>query len=206
LDVDITITDLDLNEQVTITNAQGRDGKYAVNLREGHRYDIEVQSSQGYAYSRTQIDVPESNINFDSLEVAYNGTERSASTLNMPVTPLKAGRKLELQDIYFDYNSAKLHESSMPELDRVVDLMKENPAINIEISAHTDNKGSSDYNLKLSDKRAQEIVRYLVSKGIPSAKLKPKGYGASRPVAANDTEENRAKNRRVELKVTSVKR
>jgi outer membrane protein OmpA-like peptidoglycan-associated protein len=205
LDVDIIITDLDLNEKVTITNAQGRDGKYAVNLREGHRYDIEVQSSQGYAYSRTQIEVPESDINSDSLELAYAGSERSASTLNMPVTPLKTGRKLELKEIYFDYNSHTLHESSLPELDRVVELMKENPDINIEISAHTDNKGSSDYNLKLSDKRAQEIVKYLVSKGIPAGKLKPKGYGATRPVATNDTEENRAKNRRVELKVISVK-
>ncbi len=205
LDVDIMITDLDLNEKVTITNAQGRDGKYAVNLREGHRYDIEVASSQGYAYSRTQIDVPKASKQNDSLELAYQGTERSASLLNMSVTPLKTGRKLELKEIYFDYNSSTLHESSHPELDRVVELMKENPDINIEISAHTDNKGSADYNLRLSDKRAQEIVKYLVSKGVPAGKLKPKGYGAGKPVAANDTEENRAKNRRVELKVISVK-
>jgi len=78
-------------------------------------------------------------------------------------------------------------------------LMKMNPKMEVMITGHTDNQGAADYNLKLSENRAASVVAYLVKAGIAPARLKSKGFGDSRPAAANDTEEGRAKNRRIEL-------
>ncbi len=83
--------------------------------------------------------------------------------------------------------------------------MKANPSAMIEISAHTDDIGSDDFNNNLSTKRAQEIVKYLNTKGIPSSRLKAKGYGKTKPLDTAPTEEARAKNRRVELKILDIK-
>ena len=98
-------------------------------------------------------------------------------------------------------NSADLKPSSLLELDRVIELMQKNPTLHIEISAHTDDMGSDTYNLKLSQNRATSAVIYLKKQGTPVARLKHVGYGKARPVVPNDSEENRAINRRVELRV-----
>jgi outer membrane protein OmpA-like peptidoglycan-associated protein len=82
-----------------------------------------------------------------------------------------------------------------------VKLLKENPAIEIELSAHTDSRGSDEYNFKLSDNRAKSCVEYIISKGVPASRIVSKGYGESMPVADNETDENRQLNRRVEFKI-----
>jgi outer membrane protein OmpA-like peptidoglycan-associated protein len=79
--------------------------------------------------------------------------------------------------------------------------LKENPAIEIELSAHTDSRGSDDYNMKLSDNRARSVMEYILSKGIDAKRLSSHGYGETVPVAENDTDENRQLNRRVEFKI-----
>jgi outer membrane protein OmpA-like peptidoglycan-associated protein len=83
----------------------------------------------------------------------------------------------------------------------VVTLLKENPAIEIEMSAHTDSRGSDDYNFKLSDNRARSVMDYILSKGIAPARIISQGYGETKPVVPNDTDENRQLNRRVEFKI-----
>ena len=87
------------------------------------------------------------------------------------------------------------------ELDRVVKLLNENPAIEIEMSAHTDSRGSDEYNFTLSDSRARSVMEYILSKGIATSRITSKGYGETQPVVANDTDENRQLNRRVEFKI-----
>ena len=87
------------------------------------------------------------------------------------------------------------------ELDRVVKLLKENPAIEIEMSAHTDSFGSDEYNFKLSDNRARSVMEYILSKGIDPSRIISQGYGETVPVVENDTPENRQLNRRVEFKI-----
>ena len=87
------------------------------------------------------------------------------------------------------------------ELDRVVKLLEENPAIEIEMSAHTDSYGSDEYNVKLSDNRAKSVMEYILSKGISPTRIRSEGYGETKPVAANDTPENRQLNRRVEFTI-----
>ncbi|HOO39797.1 MAG TPA: OmpA family protein, partial [Deltaproteobacteria bacterium] len=88
---------------------------------------------------------------------------------------------------------------SVKQLQHVVTLMKDNPELILEVQGHTDDQGSDDYNMKLSQQRAETVVTYLELFGIDTGRLVPKGYGESKPVMPNTTEEGRAKNRRVEL-------
>ena len=105
----------------------------------------------------------------------------------------------EFADASFDFDQTEISESSYHILDRVVKIMSENPDLAMEIAAHTDSMGSAEYNLQLSQKRAESIVNYLQSKGINALRLKGTGYGEGRPIASNRTEDGRIKNRRVEF-------
>jgi outer membrane protein OmpA-like peptidoglycan-associated protein len=109
-----------------------------------------------------------------------------------------------LNNIFFDFDRSSLRADSKPELARVLAVLKQNPSMKIEISGHTDNKGSAAYNLKLSEARAKSVVDFLVSAGIDKNRLTYTGLGFSEPVASNDTEEGRQLNRRIEFKITSV--
>lgn len=143
------------------------------------------------------------------------------------VKPLDAGRSFKLDNIFYDFDKSSLRPESKKELDRLVVILKENPSITVEISSHTDgsrnvemakksfarqgipytkeahDKRSQAYNQKLSQRRAQSVVNYLVQHGVAKNKLVPKGYGEMSPVATNDTEEGKQQNRRTEFKVLS---
>ena len=112
-----------------------------------------------------------------------------------------------MASVFFDFDKWDLRPESFVELDRVVTLLKENPLIEIEMSAHTDSKGSDDYNFKLSDNRARSVMEYIISKGIPASRITSQGYGETKPVADNtnadgtDNPEGRQLNRRVEFKI-----
>jgi outer membrane protein OmpA-like peptidoglycan-associated protein len=106
-----------------------------------------------------------------------------------------------LEPIQFEYNKSTILEVSYPILDEVVALMKERETLRLGIYGHTDNQGAADYNKRLSDRRAASVVKYIVGKGISGNRLESEGFGMERPVADNETEEGRAKNRRVEFKI-----
>ena len=99
------------------------------------------------------------------------------------------------------FRSAELADSSRAELHTLVDLMRENPSIIIEIGGHTDNTGNATDNLSLSKRRAEAVVKFLTDQGITANRLQAKGYGSTRPIAENTTVEGRAKNRRSEMKI-----
>ena len=105
----------------------------------------------------------------------------------------------EFADAYFEFDEARIGEASYPILDQVVEIMDRYPSVRLEIAAHTDNMGSFEYNMNLSQRRAQSMVDYLVTQGIGAFRLEGKGYGESRPIAPNNTEEGRMTNRRVEF-------
>jgi len=141
------------------------------------------------------------------------------------VKPLEPGRSFKLNNIYYDFDKSTLRAESKKELNHLVAILKENTVIKVEISSHTDasrnvemakkifarkgleytkeahDKMSQAYNQKLSQRRAQSVVNYLIAHGIPKNRLVAKGYGELKPVAANDTDENKQKNRRTEFKV-----
>lgn len=104
-----------------------------------------------------------------------------------------------LYDILFDYDKATLLQSSSKQLQHVVTLLLDNPELKMEVQGHTDSKGGDEYNLELSQRRAETVVAYLRLFGIVEDRLRPKGYGETKPVASNDSEDGRAMNRRVEL-------
>lgn len=121
-----------------------------------------------------------------------------------PNTPL--GASVDLRGcwtyaavVLFDFNSADVKSEAYPMLNEAVLIMKKNPDLNVEIDGHTDNVGPSAYNMTLSEKRAEAIKDYLVTRGVDSERLTTKGFGFTKPAASNDTKEGRAKNRRVEF-------
>jgi outer membrane protein OmpA-like peptidoglycan-associated protein len=117
---------------------------------------------------------------------------------------VKVGMVLTLKNIYFDFDKATIKlPQSAEALQGAYQILSANPTIKVEIQGHTDSKGSDEYNLRLSDRRAAAVVDHLVKTlGVESARLTSKGYGESKPVATNDTDEGRALNRRVEFVIT----
>lgn len=113
----------------------------------------------------------------------------------------EVGTKLTLNQIYFDFGKSTLRQVSKYELDRLFQLLKNNPALEIEIGGHTDNVGSLDFNKKLSQGRAEAVMNYLIKKGISPTRLTAKGYADLQSIATNETDEGRQKNRRVEFKI-----
>ena len=156
---------------------------------------IPLQAGGNYALFATAKGYMPRSLNFQPTATDLG----NPFSVRAELTPIDAKQVFVLNNIFFDTDKFDLKPESKEELAIVVDLMKTNAGMVIEISGHTDNQGAADYNLKLSESRAKSVVSYLVAAGVPAARLKFKGYGDSRPAAANDTEEGRAKNRRIEL-------
>lgn len=129
-------------------------------------------------------------------------TPDSTYRIDIPLQPIELNANIVLKNIFFETNQYSLKTESAAELDILVQLLNENPALKIQINGHTDNIGKPADNLALSNNRAKSVVGYLTSKGIAPGRLTFKGFGATKPVADNNTEEGRAQNRRTELQVT----
>ena len=104
-----------------------------------------------------------------------------------------------MENIYFDQSSPVLREESYIQLDELVSVLKDNPSVSIEIRGHTDNAGDFYLNVKLSKERCESVINYLKKQGIKGNRLTAVGRGPVEPIAPNDSEENRKKNRRVEF-------
>lgn len=113
--------------------------------------------------------------------------------------PAEVGNRFTLQNIYFEFDQARLLRSSFLELNRLYEYMVRHPRVKIEIQGHTDNVGSREYNQELSTRRARSVMDFLVGKGINEFRIEYKGLGSSQPIVPNNTPENRALNRRVEF-------
>ena len=109
-----------------------------------------------------------------------------------------------LENIFFDYDKSILLQQSFKELQSLLEILRRYPKMKIEVGGHTDGRGSVDYNQRLSESRAKEVVDYLIEKGIEPRRLQYKGYGKTKPIATNDTEAGRSRNRRVEFKILSM--
>jgi len=185
----VEITNLSTNEKILMKVKTGKDGKLKIKLRDGTRYEVSV-TPKGYAFYNTTVDLVEEN---------------AVYSLEAKLDPLKKATKIELGDINFESNSADINKSSFEELKMLIKLLKTNPQIKIELSAHTDDIGSKAYNLKLSERRAASVKEYLFNNDISENQIVSKGYGEAKPAYLPfDNEENRAKNRRVELEVLEV--
>ncbi|MBL7856640.1 MAG: OmpA family protein [Cyclobacteriaceae bacterium] len=162
------------------------DGKYEKELPKLGWYMISA-SAEGYLNAT------------DSVSVA--DAEATPVFKDIYLLPIEIGATVRLKNIYFDFDKTTLKKESFTELNKVVDFLKQNSTVEVEISGHTDSKGSDDYNLNLSQGRSESVVNYLISQGIAASRLTPHGYGEGKPIDSNDTEEGRANNRRVEFTI-----
>jgi outer membrane protein OmpA-like peptidoglycan-associated protein len=121
---------------------------------------------------------------------------------NFFLMPLEVGQKMVLNSFMFEQGEAKVLPSAYPDLDRIVQAMTDIPSLEVLLEGHTDNQGDFQLNLKLSEDRVEDAKRYLVSKGISPERIQTKGWGQTRPIASNLTEERRKLNRRVEFTIT----
>lgn len=181
----------DINNRNFVTHLQtDEDGNYLVTLPEGKAYAFNV-NRKGYLFYSQNFDL-------------NKGKTDSSFIVDIPLQPIAKGAHIVLKNIFYPTNKFQLETVSQVELDRTVEFMKENPKIKIQISGHTDNVGNEKDNIALSSNRAKAVADYLVSKGIAAARISSKGYGSSQSIAENNSEENRALNRRTELSIISV--
>ena len=166
-----------------------------VDAMNGH-YEKEISKLGFYIITASAHGYLNSN---DSI--AADDDQRSPFERDLYLIPIEVGVTVRLKNIYFDFDKTTLKQESYVELNKVVEFLKQNASVEIEISGHTDSKGSDDYNLNLSQGRSQSVVDYIVSQGIESFRLTAHGYGETKPIDTNDTDAGRANNRRVEFTV-----
>ncbi|MEI8005845.1 MAG: OmpA family protein [Bacteroidota bacterium] len=123
---------------------------------------------------------------------------------DIALKPMKVGEVIVLKNIFFDTDKFILKPESMTELQKLLDLLKKNPGLKVELGGHTDNAGTSAHNLELSKNRAKAVYDYLILNGIAANRLSYQGYGLTRPVDTNDTEQGRANNRRTEFRISGL--
>ena len=131
----------------------------------------------------------------------HTGTDERDRDIHVRLLPIEKDLILQLRNIQFEYNSYELTESSNDELESLAQLLFMNPSLRIELSAHTDDQGSDRYNDRLSTMRGKAVQAWLIERGVDPARMESVGYGKRKPIVANDSEANRAINRRVEIKV-----
>lgn len=164
-------------------------------LRQGDQYEVLTSGDRGYLLASGKISVP---------VVEEGAPPPPPVQQEIEVSPITVGANLILNNISFATNSAQLSPGSLLELDRVAEFMVLNPTVTIEISAHSDDVGAAAFNQQLSERRAASVKEYLGKKNVAEELMVSVGYGESRPVVPNDSDENRARNRRVELQVTAM--
>ncbi|MFM7234941.1 MAG: OmpA family protein [Flavobacteriales bacterium] len=187
LEARLELIDLESGKTITESYSNKGTGDYLLCIPAGKDYALNV-SKEGYLFHSENFSLK----NFSGYE-PYR--------LDVQLQKLRPGASIVLNNVFFETAKWELKPESMVELDRLVALLKANPEKKIEIGGHTDNVGSDDTNLTLSNNRAQSVVDYLIKKGIASTRLTAKGYGETQPVDTNDTEAGRAKNRRTEFRV-----
>jgi outer membrane protein OmpA-like peptidoglycan-associated protein len=138
----------------------------------------------------------------ENIELKESDNKYTEVKKDLFMVPLQIGETIKLNNVFFEAGLPTLKSESFPELNRLMEILKDNPGIYIELAGHTDNKGDASTLLKLSEDRVSTVKAYLVSNGIDTNRITGKGYGATQPVASSDTEENSKANRRVEFKIT----
>jgi len=174
------------NDKKTTFKFNTTDGAFEKEVPKLGWYMI-TASAEGYLNATDSVELP--------------NEESSPALRDLYLIPIEIGVTVRLKNIYFDFDKTTLQKQSFVELNKVVEFLKQNPSVEIEIAGHTDSKGSDDYNLNLSQGRSQSVVDYLISQGIDSYRLTAHGYGETKPIDTNDSDAGRANNRRVEFTI-----
>lgn len=187
LEAEIEIFDNEKSEVVLNKKSNSADGKYLISLPSGKNYGMEVRK-KAYLFHSENFNVPE-----------VSGFQEIIKDIKL--FPIEKDVKVILRNIFYDFNKSTLRSESFTELNKLKKLLDENPKMQIEISGHTDNTGTHEYNRMLSEARAESVVKYLIEQGVSKERLKFRGASWDEPRADNKTKEGRQKNRRVEFKI-----
>jgi outer membrane protein OmpA-like peptidoglycan-associated protein len=171
-------------------------GEAHVNPKTGE-YKIVLPGGKHYGYHAAAHGFLSVNENLEIKDLEKYGELKK----DLMLVPIAIGESVQLKNVFFVQSKSDLKPESYPELDRLVKIMKDNPTIEILLTGHTDNRGTPEANLELSEKRVEAVRQYLISKGVPPRRMTGKGFGGSKPIAPSTTEENRQLNRRVEFTI-----
>jgi outer membrane protein OmpA-like peptidoglycan-associated protein/Tol biopolymer transport system component len=185
----VEIIALDNNKAVYQDYSSVEKGDFLATIAAGKNYGLNI-SKPGYLFYS------------ENFSLAGHTSSNPFNIVAL-LEPIEVGNKVILKNIFFDTNKYQLEAESRAELQKLLEFLALNPTVHIEISGHTDNVGNDELNQKLSENRAKSVYDYLLSGKVDPARLIYKGYGKSQPIAPNDTDENRAKNRRTEFKITA---
>ena len=192
----ITITDNTKNEVIGEITSNNTTGAYLIILTSGTNYGITV-NKEPYLFHSENFDIPLS-------------TNYQEFVVDVDLKRVSVGTKIILKNIFFDFDKATLRSESFPELQQLFQVMKQSNII-VQISGHTDNMGTAEYNKSLSEKRSKAVVDYLVIRGITNDRFKFAGFGSEKPIAQNkkadgsDYPEGRQLNRRTEFEIIGTK-
>ena len=184
------LVDLETGEVAVEAFSDNTTGNFLVTLPTGKNYALNSSKNGYMLYSE----------NFSLID--YN--EDKPFIQNVPLNPILSGEKIILKNIFFETAKYDLKQQSKVELDKLVAFLTKNKNLTIEIGGHTDSDGNPQLNLTLSKNRANSVKEYLVEHGIPSERLRSKGYGSKEPIADNESATGKAKNRRTEFKILSL--
>ena len=197
-------TDIPLDAMVILKNKED-ETEIGVNRVSQGSYKVSFRAPSETNYSIT-IEREGSMFKNEEILIPGMGLEEKNIIKNYELSKIEIGFSSVLRNIYFDFDKATFKMESYTELTKLLRLLKENATSIVEISGHTDSKGSTEYNIELSQRRANAVVDWLVKKGIDRSRLSAKGYGETKPLASNDDEKDgRELNRRTEFAVTGSK-
>jgi outer membrane protein OmpA-like peptidoglycan-associated protein len=188
----IELIDLKTGQTLIETRSTAETGEFINVLPSGNNYALHISRS-GFLFYSGHFSLEEQSGFVDPF------------TLEIYLYPLEEGQKVVLRNIFFSHDSDKLQDASLTELNRLIEFLNEHPHLGLEISGHTDNTGSQEYNLDLSARRAKSVVAFLETNNINRERLSFAGKGDTKPVDTNETPEGRANNRRTEFKITYLK-
>jgi outer membrane protein OmpA-like peptidoglycan-associated protein len=164
-------------------------GEFQISLPAGENYAL-LAERDGYFPTSEHVDL--TNL------TSFQSVER-----NLRLTKIESGVAITMKNVFFETDKATLLPASFTELDRVKELLSEHPEFKLQIAGHTDSTGLESHNIRLAKDRAEAVAAYLTSHGVAVERLTTIGYGSSKPIATNTTEEGRAQNRRVEFILVS---
>jgi len=178
------------NGELLYSYKSGGDGKFFAVLPSRKSYSVEV-TSDNYLFYQASVS-PEGS------------SELTPFDMRVPLESMGIGNSVSLQNIHFEFGSAVLSPSSKAGINMIANFLNDNPDVVVELAGHTDNVGDAEFNQNLSVDRANVVRNVLISKGISPERMQAAGYGDTRPLVPNDTDENRALNRRTEMKILNM--
>jgi outer membrane protein OmpA-like peptidoglycan-associated protein/tetratricopeptide (TPR) repeat protein len=187
LEAAVEIIDLEKNQPVYQDYSSALHGDFLATLIAGKNYGLNI-SKNGYLFY---------SANFSLI----NHEAKDPFIITVLLSPIEVGKKVVLNNIFFDTNKFDIKPDSKAELQKLIEFLTLNPTVSIEISGHTDDVGNDQLNQTLSENRAKAVYQYLVSSNITATRLVYKGYGKTQPLVPNTSDDNRSKNRRTEFKI-----